>query len=85
MSPASNAEKRQARIAALTSELRAKHEDRSARSRARCKAIALELVELFRIEEGVEPPASRAHAQGQFDLPLITLPSEQSRQKPGSS
>ena len=79
MAPATNAEKRHARIAALTSELFTKYEDRSPRARARCKAIALELVELFRIEEVVEPASSSAATSGQFDLPLMVATSSEHR------
>jgi hypothetical protein len=43
--------KRQARITRLADELRRKCTANSDKARARCKAIALELVDLFRAEE----------------------------------
>lgn len=47
--PASNAKKRQARINTVVEELCAKADDPSALKR--CRTLALELVELFQVEE----------------------------------
>jgi hypothetical protein len=57
-----DAEKRLARVRRLIDELSAKSDVNTVQSRARCRTIALELVELFKAEEqyrrrGGDPPS----------------------------